>query len=100
MPCTYLDITPEEQAKSLREMSKLIADEHRELNRVTRLLCELMTNFGPMIEEEANHANYDLTRLKTWWNQHQKKDKKRTKLEDKLTRMTVQARGPDRRKRK
>lgn len=71
MPCTYY--TPEEEARiEHQEKQKLKA----ELDKVTRLLCEVMTEV-----ENEYHPQFS-KEIKDWWKDHQEKDKARLKAEE------------------
>lgn len=75
MPCTYY--TPEEAAKLSREDAKRtqqnLEAERKELDKVTRLLCELMSSEDKKPSKE----------LSEWWKKHQEKDNKRLERKNK-----------------
>ena len=70
MPCRGPD---DDSCDSYREQ---LAKQRRELDKVTRLLCEVMTNGVPHASEE----------LAEWWQNHQELDRKRKAAEEKARR--------------
>lgn len=71
MPCTYY--TPEETSRQNYEESQRLKTE---LDKVTRLLCELMHEV-----EHEYHPNITLE-LEEWWADHKEKDKARLAAEE------------------
>lgn len=73
MPCTYY--TPEEERQlAARETEKYKA----ELDKVTRLLCDVCRAFGP---DDKTHFFSEVRGLKSWWSKHKKKDANRIRKE-------------------
>jgi len=80
MPCTYTE-TPEEIAQSAKQAEQR---RNRELNKVTRLLCFVLSTLG----EENNRTVEDVIRaceknkeLKAWRADHERRDAIREKAE-------------------
>lgn len=86
MPCTYTE-TPEEIAESDRKArAQIEAPLRKELDLVTRLLCEVMTLKHDRINEEPSLKQAGIciigginnnSDLQSWWRDHQKRDKLR-----------------------
>ncbi len=91
MPCRYFS-DDEQRTMTNAQIENIRA----ELDILTRLMCK----FADLIIENTDPDDIDAQEVQHWLESHQQKDKKRVRLEDKIGRMTVQARGPDRRKRK
>ena len=75
MPCR-VDPTPAEEAasqKAWEERQQTALWERKELNKVTRLLCEIMTKIERQDKSDLSDELCD------WWLGHTKKDKKRKK---------------------
>ena len=83
MPCTYY--SPGEEAaiaaekldsteKKLRSITRLMNKHRRELDKVTRLLCEIVGE----IEGDGYTFNKEVTE---WWEKHKKLDALREKEE-------------------
>jgi predicted nucleic acid-binding Zn-ribbon protein len=66
MPCVYDDPDPGKTERELRS----------ELDRVTRLLCEAITNDDQILD-------YSLE-LSHWWQKHKRKDEQRKKVENEI----------------
>ena len=84
MPCTYIE-TPEEIAQSVKQAE---ARRNRELNKVTRLLCFVLSTLG----EEDNRTVEDVIRacdknkeLVDWRKEHERRDAIREKAEARET---------------
>ena len=84
MPCTYIESPEEIAAQKTKEKNAIVRPIRTELNKVTRLLCEVMTEISkPYFPERklkelqsALVANQD---LQDWWIEHQKRDASRKK---------------------
>lgn len=79
MPCTYY--TPQEE----QEMARAEARKYKqELDKATKLLCELMTNLtypnGNIDPDEGPSGPVTQEHLK-WWEKHQEMDRKRLEAE-------------------
>ncbi len=72
MPCTYY--TPEEISRqNYEESQKLKA----ELDKTTRLLCEVMTNVESWNEGNPPDIMEPSVELQAWWAEHKKMDEAR-----------------------
>jgi len=79
MPCTYTE-TPDEIRQNER---KRLAHRKTELNKVTKLLCFVMTTLydGESRPAQVAMALAKNTELQNWWSEHQKRDTIREKEE-------------------
>ena len=74
MPCTYTE-TPEEIALRENELNaKAIAPYKKKLDKVTRLLCQVLTDCEILDDYIAKNEE-----LKRWWEDHKKNDARRIK---------------------
>lgn len=83
MPCQY-DETADEIAARVNARDKRLKREacqpyKKELDLVTRLLCEVMTIHGDMklSPMEFDEKIADHTELQAWWKEHKKMDERR-----------------------
>jgi hypothetical protein len=79
MPCTYIETPDEIRKRKNAEKRQAIAPYRVELNNVTRLLCEVLTELEkPYIPEkklkEFKATIFSNPKLKAWWIDHQIRD--------------------------
>lgn len=80
MPCTYYETKEEEEAR-VNNSTKYLNGLKKELNRVTNLLCSIMTKSEELFNHEEVHADMLFTYISTdkniqnWWQDHKNRDK-------------------------
>lgn len=77
MPCTY-DPSPDEVRTANDQLRKKLSERDefkKELDRATRLLCELTKNFE--LYDKTDFYTLHVRGLKTWIKDHKKMDKAR-----------------------
>ena len=76
MPCSYY--LPGEEAQIARDQHRKVREE---LDRVTRLLCAVMTEFGEPDTYRDLALAEDIPELGQWWKEHQEMDRQRETAE-------------------
>jgi hypothetical protein len=81
MPCRmysdseHISMLSAERGDLLLKIEKAM----EENDKLTRLLCKVMSNFEETIIENSDPNNHELDEVSAWWEEHQKLDKKRRK---------------------
>ena len=88
MPCSYQETPDEIRAAEEARKKKLISPYKKELDKVTRLLCKVMTEVEKA-ERDENVRDAEevfdiigsLADVQSWWKEHKKRDDIREKSE-------------------
>lgn len=90
MPCSYEESAEEIAAGQKAAKRKLIQPYKKELDKVTRLLCSVMTALDEAQEDENCTTSEDVFNIignmpsvQVWWKEHKKCDKIRMEKEEK-----------------
>lgn len=71
MPCTYVESAEEIRIRLQKENARVIAPYKHETDKVTRLLCSVMTNLE---DDLISSLKRKVPGLSEWWKDHQAKD--------------------------
>jgi hypothetical protein len=82
MPCRYDESAEEIEARKKASRKRIIQPYKKELDRVTRLLCDVMTEYKNT-ESAPEFVRYVFrhNELQEWWTEHQLRDAARLKKE-------------------
>jgi len=88
MPCRYDESAEEIEARKKASKKRIIQPYKKELDKVTRLLCSVMTQIDMCREDENCRTSEEVLRkvinvsdLLKWWGNHKERDAIREKTE-------------------